>query len=148
MLITCPLLLDVSTAAPCAMSSLATMSWPLRHAMCRLVLPWQLTASTSTPKSSSSRTTLIWPLADAEWSGVNIWTHSTWSRRTEYSTLETDWLIQLWFYVPLNTKWVISETFPQANLLAWYEKTKPNTTKACIHKSKEMYYNTKYYSQI
>jgi len=24
------------------------------------------------------------------------------------------------------------------------EKTKPNTTKACIHQSKEMYYNKKY----
>ena len=33
---------------------------------------------------------------------------------------------------------------PQANLLAWYRKTKPNTTKARIHQSKEMYYNTKW----
>jgi len=32
---------------------------------------------------------------------------------------------------------------PQANLLAWYGKTKPNTTKAHIHGSKEMYYDTK-----
>jgi len=32
---------------------------------------------------------------------------------------------------------------PQANLLAWYGKTKPNTTKAHIHQPKEMYYNTK-----
>jgi len=32
---------------------------------------------------------------------------------------------------------------PQANLLAWYGKTKPNTTKACICQSKEMSYNTK-----
>ena len=31
----------------------------------------------------------------------------------------------------------------QANLLPWYGKTKPNTTKARIHQSKEMYYNTK-----
>ena len=31
---------------------------------------------------------------------------------------------------------------PQANPLAWYEKTKPNATKARIHQSKEMY-NTK-----
>jgi len=31
---------------------------------------------------------------------------------------------------------------PKANLLAWYGKTKPNTTKAHIHQSKEMYYNT------
>jgi len=32
---------------------------------------------------------------------------------------------------------------PQANLLAWYGKTKPNTTKAHIYQSKEMYNNTK-----
>ena len=31
---------------------------------------------------------------------------------------------------------------PQANLWAWYGKTKPNTTKAHIHQSKEMYNNT------
>ena len=30
----------------------------------------------------------------------------------------------------------------QANLWAWYGKTKPNATKACIHQSKEMYFNT------
>jgi len=28
---------------------------------------------------------------------------------------------------------------PQANLLAWYRKTKPNTTAARIYQSKEMY---------
>ena len=32
---------------------------------------------------------------------------------------------------------------PQVNLLAKYGKTKPNTTKAHIHQSKEMYNNTK-----
>jgi len=32
------------------------------------------------------------------------------------------WLIELWFYVPLDTKQVISETFLHANLLAWYGK--------------------------
>ena len=31
-------------------------------------------------------------------------------------------LTDLTFYVPLNTKWVILETFPQANLFAWYGK--------------------------
>jgi len=35
---------------------------------------------------------------------------------------------------------------PQANL--WYGKTKPNTTKAHIRQSKEMYYNTKNQSQV
>jgi len=49
-------------------------------------------------------------------------------------------LIELWFYGQLDTKWVVSETFPQANLLAWYGKN--NTTKAHIRQSKEMYYNT------
>jgi len=47
--------------------------------------------------------------------------------------LTIDWLIELWFY---DTKYFISETFPQANILAWYGKTKPNTTKARIHQSK------------
>jgi len=32
---------------------------------------------------------------------------------------------------------------PQANPLAWYGKTKRNTTKARIHQTREMYYNTK-----
>jgi len=31
----------------------------------------------------------------------------------------------------------------RSNVLAWYGKTKPNTTKVHIHQSKEMYYNTK-----
>jgi len=33
-----------------------------------------------------------------------------------------DWQIEFWFYVPLDTKQVISETFPQANLMAWHGK--------------------------
>ena len=33
---------------------------------------------------------------------------------------------------------------PQVSLLARYRKTKSNTTKARIHQSQEMYYNTKY----
>jgi len=52
-------------------------------------------------------------------------------------------LTELLFYVPLDIKQVTLETFPSANLLAWYEKTKPNITKARIHISKEMCYNTK-----
>jgi len=31
-------------------------------------------------------------------------------------------LIELWFCVLLDTKSVISETFSQVNLLAWYRK--------------------------
>ena len=42
-------------------------------------------------------------------------------------------LVELCFYVPLDTKWVISETVPRANFLPSYEKkTEPNTTKTCI----------------
>jgi len=37
----------------------------------------------------------------------------------------------------------ISETFPKPISSFGIEKTKPNTTKAHIHQSKEMYYNTK-----
>jgi len=44
------------------------------------------------------------------------------------------WLIELRFYVPLDTKYVISETFFLVNLSASTEETKPNTTKAHIHK--------------
>jgi len=39
----------------------------------------------------------------------------------------------LWVYVPLNTKYLISETFPQANLLAWYKKN----LKPSIHQLKK-----------
>jgi len=52
-------------------------------------------------------------------------------------------LIELWFYTSLDTKIDHIGDVPQANLLAWYGKTKPKTTKAHIHQSKEMYYNTK-----
>jgi len=53
-------------------------------------------------------------------------------------------LIELWFYVPLDTKQVITET-RSPKPISWpgMEKTKPNKTKARIHQSKEMYYNTK-----
>jgi len=44
---------------------------------------------------------------------------------------------------PTRRKLGHSGDVPQAKLLAWYRKTKLNTTKAHIHQSKEMYYNTK-----
>jgi len=43
---------------------------------------------------------------------------------------------------PLDTKQLFGNLL-QANLLAWYGKTKPNTTKAHIHQSRQMYCNTK-----
>jgi len=52
-------------------------------------------------------------------------------------------LITYWlrFYVPLDTKQVISETFPKPIFWLGMEKTTTNTTKAHIHQSKEMYNN-------
>jgi len=50
-----------------------------------------------------------------------------------------DWLIiELWIYVPLDTKYVMSETFHKP---IWYGETKPtcNITKARIRQSQEMY---------
>jgi len=35
-----------------------------------------------------------------------------------------------------------SHSTQNSSVLAWYEKTKLNTTKACIYQSNEMYYNT------
>jgi len=52
------------------------------------------------------------------------------------SPLRIDCLTELRFYVPLGD-------VLQANRLAWCGKTKPNTTKAHIHQSKELYHNTK-----
>jgi len=52
-------------------------------------------------------------------------------------------LTELWFYVQLDTKQVISETFPKPISWLGMEKTKPNTTKAHIHQSKETQNNTK-----
>ena len=45
-------------------------------------------------------------------------------------------LIESWFYVLLDTKLVISETFPKPISFVWYGKTEPNTTKAHIHQTK------------
>jgi len=52
-------------------------------------------------------------------------------------------LIELRFYVPFDTKQVILETFPKPVFWLGMEKIIPNTTKARIHQSKEMYYKTK-----
>jgi len=54
-----------------------------------------------------------------------------------------DRLTELKFYVPPDTITGHFQDVPQANLLAWYGKTKPNATKERIHQSKEMHYNTK-----
>jgi len=63
--------------------------------------------------------------------GVNVWSNASWmwdkqciQIQYQWSKLEY-WLTELRFYVPLDTKQVISETFFIANLLAWYGKTEP-----------------------
>ena len=45
-------------------------------------------------------------------------------------------LIELRFYVPLDTKQVISEMFSQPICWLSTEETKPNTTKASLIKTK------------
>jgi len=52
--------------------------------------------------------------------------------------LITDWLSQLRFYVPLNTNRSFRRCSVSQSL-----KTKPNTTRAHIHQSTELYNNTK-----
>ena len=55
-------------------------------------------------------------------------------------TWDIDWVVVL-----RSTQHKIGhfEDLPQANLLAWYGKSKPNITKAHIYQWKEMCYNTK-----
>jgi len=57
---------------------------------------------------------------------------------------QTDWVVVL---RPTPCKIGLFRDVCQANLLAWYLKTKPNTTKSHIHQSKEMY-NTKYTQKL
>jgi len=52
-------------------------------------------------------------------------------------------LTQLTFYVPINTKRSFQRRSPKPVSWLGMEKTKPNTTKAHIHQSKERYNNTK-----
>jgi len=49
------------------------------------------------------------------------------ARQSSMGYICIDRLTEL-FYVPLDTKQVISETLPQANLLAWYGKKQLNLT--------------------
>ena len=60
----------------------------------------------------------------------------TCQRGRTYFTPQSRFLIKLWFYVPLDTKQVISDTFPKPN--SWLGMEKLNLTH--IHQSKEMYY--------
>jgi len=67
---------------------------------------------------------------------------NTLSMGIEYHN-QVQWLIELWFYVPLDTKQVISETFPQASLLAWYGKKLNPTQQKHASANEKMSYNTK-----
>jgi len=53
------------------------------------------------------------------------------------------WGTELRFYVPPNTKLVISETFFPANLHGWHRKTKSNTTKTNIKQNEQKKNKTK-----
>jgi len=44
--------------------------------------------------------------------------------KVEHPTFEESWLTELWFYVPLDTKQVISETFPKP--IFWLDMEKLN----------------------
>jgi len=76
------------------------------------------------------------------------WEYLKWTWRSQKSSTMalfcvawlTDWVKVL---RPTRHKIGHSGDVPQANLFAWYGKTKSNTTKARTHQSKEMYYNTK-----
>jgi len=50
--------------------------------------------------------------------------------------------IELRFYVPLDTK-LSGQVIQFGDVPHWHGKIKPNTTKAHVHQSKEMYNNTK-----
>ena len=62
------------------------------------------------------------------------------SQWIQCSTKITMMSYELRFYIPTQHKIGHYGNVPQANLSAWYGKTKPNTTKASIHQPKEMYY--------
>ena len=84
-------------------------------------------------------TNSVKPLKRTQSTDPNQWPGLT-SLTTRLLTWLTDW-VQV-----LRPHWTQNMHFGdvlQANLLAWYRKTKPNTTKAPIHQSKQMYYNTK-----
>jgi len=55
---------------------------------------------------------------------------TTWTTRSDHN----DWVVVLH---PTQHKIAHFRDIPQANLLAWYGKTKPKTTKACIHHQKK-----------
>ena len=64
--------------------------------------------------SQEQQTTSASPIA----AGVELWQQSV--------TTMLDWLIELRFYVPLDTKHIFSETFPKS--IAWLGMEKLNLT--------------------
>jgi len=68
-----------------------------------------------------------------------IWKFLRLSQMQQICFILIDWVVVFTSHSTQNRSF---RRCSQAHL-AWYEKTKPNTTKARIHQSKEMYYNTK-----
>ena len=60
-----------------------------------------------------------------------------------YTNWHFDWLINCGF-TSHSTQNGSFRRHSRSQSVVWYGKTKPNTTKAQIHQSKEMYYNTKW----
>jgi len=73
-----------------------------------------------------------WTLSEKCATVARSWQHL---RRSACRGKEADWLVELRFYVPLNTKIGHFGDVPQANLLTWYGETKPNTTKHTFTKN-------------
>ena len=94
-------------------------------------------------KSNNARSIYSWKRRQSFFETQSIWHMmgtspvSMFSNKDMYCQKVQFRLID-WLYIPLDPKRVISETFPQASLLAWYGKnTKSNATKAHIHQSKK-----------
>ena len=106
---------------------------------------WGLACRSSTTwRSPTARHTAAWP-ASRSIPAPPPASHDTGTPATAQQWHEGDnWLIELWFYFPLDTKWShLGDISTSQSLGLVWKKTKPNTTNARIHQSKEMYDNIK-----
>jgi len=87
------------------------------------------------------RSTVMWP--NNVYEACNL--HTDHNEKTVWANIQPTTQLIAWVQVLRPTRHKIGHfgDIPQTNLFVGYGKTKPNTTKAHIHQSKEMYYNTK-----
>ena len=116
------------------MPSWTCRSWEGR----RTQRTWHLSGS-GRPTAGSAQTSALWWCS---WRQQRPASEPSWTSAARLHTRYViDWVVVL---CPTRKNWSLRTCFPQANLLAWRGiKTKPNTTKARIHQSKETNYNTK-----